>query len=123
MSVAGFNDRGLHWDSISGIVGAPKGIITDKFMIIDDRVHEIHDVVVHTFKMGDVEDPILYAAQPLYEWEHSEEGQWIMQHSVEAPVWHRRTDPMNYGYDFAITAKLKDRDYTFWLVKWKKLST
>jgi hypothetical protein len=73
--------------------------------------------------MGDVEDPILYAAQPLYEWEHSEEGQWIMQHAVETPEWHRHADPMNYGYNFAITAKLKEQDYTHWLIKWKKLST
>lgn len=113
----------LDWESRSGPVGAPKGKINHKVIVIDNRAVELHEVVVHRFRIGDSEDPILYAAQPLYEWEHSDEGQWIMQHAVESPVWHRHADPLNYGYDFAITAKLKERDYTHWLVKWKKLST
>ena len=113
----------LDWESRSGPVGAPRGKIDHEVIIISDRAVRIHKITAHTFKMGDVEDPILYAAQLLYEWEHSEEGQWIMQHAVEAPVWHRHADPMHYGYNFAITAKLAERDYTHWLVKWKKLST
>jgi hypothetical protein len=47
------------------------------------------DVKVHEFNMGDVEDPDLYAAQPLYEWQQSEQGKWIMEHAVEPPFWHR----------------------------------
>jgi hypothetical protein len=114
---------GLDWESRSGSVGAPRGKINHEVIVIDNRAVKLHEVIVHQFKMGDVEDPILYASQPLYEWEHSEEGQWIMSHAVESPVWHRHADPFNYGYNFAITAKLKERDYTHWLVKWKKLST
>jgi hypothetical protein len=94
-----------------------------KYKIIDDRVHEIHNVVVHRFKMGDVEDPDLYAATPLLEWQESEQGKWIMERAIDKPMWHRQSDPMNYNYEYAITAQLKERDYTHWLVKWKKLST
>jgi hypothetical protein len=114
---------GLDWESKSGIVGAPRGNINHDVIVVDDHAVRIHTILAHTFRVGDVEDPILYAALPLYQWEHSEEGQWIMQHAVEAPKWHRQADPLNYDYSFAITAKLKERDYTYWLVKWKKLST
>ena len=31
-------------------------------------IKEIHKIVVHKFSVGDVEDPDLYAAQPLWEW-------------------------------------------------------
>jgi hypothetical protein len=31
--------------------------------------------------MGDVEDPELYAAAPIIEWEKSEKGQWLHEHS------------------------------------------
>jgi hypothetical protein len=123
MAISGMNDRGLDWESRSGPIGAPRGKINQDVIIIDDRAVRIHKIIAHTFKIGDVEDPILYAAQPLYEWEHSEEGQWIMKHSVEEPQWHRQTDPFHYSYNFSITAKLKEKDYTYWLIKWKKLST
>jgi hypothetical protein len=122
MSVSGMNNNGLDWDSRTGPIGAPRGKINSEVIVIDDRAVRIHTITAHTFNIGDVEDPVLYAAQPLYEWEHSEEGQWIMKHAVETPVWHRHADPMNYGYKFAITAKLKEKDYTHWLIKWKKLS-
>lgn len=123
MAVSGINNKELDWESRSGPIGASRGKINHKVIVVDNVAIQLHEIVVHTFRLGDVEDPILYAAEPLYRWEHSEEGQWIMEHAVEAPTWHRHADPMNYGYTFAITAKLKERDYTHWLVKWKKLST
>jgi len=89
-----------------------------KFMVIGDKVHEIHTVVVHRFRMGDVDDPDLYAAQPLYEWQQSEMGEWIMERAMDTPEWHRQHDTMNWGYQYAVVAKLKDVDYTFWILKW-----
>jgi hypothetical protein len=123
MAVSGMNNQELDWTLRSGTIGAPRDKIDQNVVVIDNQAVHIHTITAHTFKMGDVEDPILYAAGPLYEWEQSEEGQWIMQHAVETPEWHREADLMSFGYQFAITAKLKERDYTHWLVKWKKLST
>ena len=97
--------------------------MNNQYKIIEDKVHEIHDIVVHRFRMGDVEDPDIYAAQPLWEWQESEQGRWIMEHAIDKPIWHRHHDVITYGYEYAITVKLKERDYTHWLVKWKKLST
>jgi hypothetical protein len=101
------------------MMGDPKTKrVIDKFMVFDDRVHEIHTVVVHRFRMGDVEDPDLYAAEPLYQWQESEMGQWVMERAVDTPEWHRHADPMTFGYQYAIVAKLKDVDYTWWTLKW-----
>jgi len=98
--------------------GKPKGIRINDYMIIEDKVHQIHKVIVHRFQMGDVEDPDLYAAQPLCEWQDSEMGKWIMERSVETPMWHRQHDNLNYGYQYAIEAWLKGADYSFWVLKW-----
>jgi hypothetical protein len=68
-------------------------------------MEEIKELVVHSFTMGDVEDPDLYAAQPLSEWERSEQGQWIMKHAVETPTWYRMADPVSYGYKYEIRAR------------------
>ena len=89
-----------------------------EYKIIDDNVVCFSDICVHEFTMGDVEDPDLYAAQPLLDWQHSEMGEWIMERAVDTPEWHRQLDQMTYGYQYAVVAKLKDKDYTFWTLKW-----
>jgi hypothetical protein len=89
-----------------------------EFMEIDNKVEQIYDVIVHRFQMGDVEDPDLYAAHPLIEWQKSEMGEWIMEHAMESPMWHRHVDHSSYGHSYAITAKLRGRDHTFWQLKW-----
>ena len=76
------------------------------------------EITVHRFTMGDVEDPDLYAAQPIHEWEKSEAGQWVMTNAVETPSWHRMVDHMSYGYRYEIRADLKDEDVTFFKLKW-----
>jgi hypothetical protein len=101
-----------------GYMADPKDIKTHDVMVFGDRAHKIHTVVVHRFQMGDVEDPALYAAQPLWEWQESEMGAWVMARAVDTPEWHRMADVASYGYKYAIVAKLKDVDYTFWVLKW-----
>ena len=59
-----------------------------KYNVIGDRVEECKEVVVHSFSLGDVDDPDLYAAQPLYEWEKSEAGQWVMKNAADTPTWY-----------------------------------
>jgi hypothetical protein len=88
--------------------------------LIDDKPVKISDVAVHSFTMGDVEDPDLYAAQPIHEWQHSEMGQWVMTHAVETPFWHRSIDPASYGHKYYIIARLKEQDQTYWALKWQK---
>ena len=81
-------------------------------------LNKTHNVVVQTFRMGDVEDPDLYAAEPLLKWQNSESGSWVMNHSLETPTWHRYADPTSYGYKYTITAILPAKDYTYWSLKW-----
>lgn len=78
----------------------------------------LKEVVVHSFRMGDVEDPDLYAGQSLIEWERSEAGQWVMKNAVETPSWHRMADPMTFGYRYQIRAKLQGPALTEWLLKY-----
>ena len=88
--------------------------------LVNDQAVKFSDVLVHEFRMGDVEDPDLYAAQPLYEWQQTEAGQWVMEHAVETPFWHRQSDPYNYGYTYRVIARLSESDQTYWALKWKR---
>jgi hypothetical protein len=83
--------------------------VRNKYNVIKDgetqRVEECREMVVHEFKLGDVDDPDLYAAQPLYEWQSTEFGQWVMKNAADTPTWQRYADPTSYGYQYRITAK------------------
>jgi hypothetical protein len=88
-----------------------------KYVIVGDRVEEVKTVVVHEFQMGDVEDPDLYAAEPLMAWEKSEAGQWCMKNAADTPTWYRMADPISYGYKYQIHAKLMGPALTEWLLR------
>ena len=87
-------------------------------ILLDNTVQSKVACVVHQFKIGDVEDPDLYAAQPLWEWQESEMGKWVMERAVEVPEWHRNINYIGYHFEYIVVAKLKDIDYTFWTLKW-----
>lgn len=84
------------------------------------RVEEIKEFIVHEFQMGDVEDPDLYAAQPLREWEESNFGQWVMANSADVPSWHRIADMSIYGYRYQVRAKFFGPALTEYLLRKSK---
>jgi hypothetical protein len=75
-------------------------------------------VVVHKFSVGDVEDPQVYAGEPIWRWQQSEAGKWVLDHSLDKPVWRQYTDPYSYGYQFVIEADLKEEDVIYFTLKW-----
>ena len=90
-----------------------------EYKIVDDRLVRFSDICVHEFTMGDVEDPDLYAAQPIWEWQQSESGQFVMAHAVEPPYWIRQVDHSSYGTKYKIIARLSEPNQTFFRLKFK----
>jgi hypothetical protein len=87
--------------------------------MIDTEEAKTIRVRVHTIKMSDVDDPEIYVAQPIYDWQQTEEGKWIMETSCPPPSYNSHFDQSTYGYTYYITAYLKPKDYTFWSLKYK----
>ena len=83
-----------------------------------ETVQEIHKVVVHKFDLADVEDPDLYAAEPIWKWEQSESGQFVMEHAIDKPEWHRHMDPMFMGYRYIIIAELEAKKLSEFYLRW-----
>ena len=75
-------------------------------------------IIVHEFRIGDVDDPEIYAAEPIMNWEKSEQGKWIMDHAIEQPSFHRSADYEYFGYKYSIVAALHDQDITYFTLKW-----
>jgi len=73
---------------------------------------------VYEFPLGDSDDPELYAAGPLYEWEHGEMGQWVMKNSKVTPSFNIASCPDTYSWLCYITAELEGEALTFFKLKW-----
>lgn len=94
----------------------------EEVRVIDNVAVRFRDVCVHQFQIGDVEDPALYAGEPLYQWQQSEAGQWIMKNAVQEPYWIQHTDVVSFGYRYKIMARLSEQNETFWRLKWGSLN-
>ena len=86
--------------------------------IIDGRPVRFRDVCVHEIKMGDVEDPDLWVADPIYKWQQTEAGKFVMEHAVDPPYWTRSMDYRTYGHLSRIMARLSEQNETFWRLKY-----
>ena len=84
----------------------------------DGSIEELHKIVVHSFRVGDAEDPDLYAAEPMWDWQESEKGQWVMKHAVEKPIWQRDVDFSTFGHRYRIIAELPGPRATEYYLKW-----
>ena len=74
--------------------------------------------ILHEFNMGDVEDPWLYVAFPLHDWEESEAGAWAMKNSVGECSFAVSTDPYNFGYRVTVYGDLYEHDHTYYRLKY-----
>lgn len=94
--------------------------ITNEYVQIVENVPvKILTVVVHEFFMSDVEDPIVYAAEPLIKWEKSPAGQYVMEKAIEKPEWKQWLAPMSFGYKCCVIAKLEEKDASYFALKYR----
>ena len=85
-----------------------------QYQVYDDNVYERK--VVHKFAMGDVEDVEIYMAQPIYEWQQTDHGKWVMTHGRD-PQYHINADPVSYGYQIVITAHITPKRWTEYILR------
>jgi len=78
-----------------------------------------HKFTVHTFNMGDVEDPEIYAAGPLFDWQNTEKGKWVMENAVEKPTFYIDSDPVTWGYRVNVLAEFNEKNATFYSLKYQ----
>ena len=83
----------------------------------DGTLEKTYRVVVHTFTMGDVDDVEIYAAEPIYKWQQTEAGKFVMANAIEPPEWHQAADFATMGHRIAIVARLSEKDYTWYKLK------
>lgn len=74
-------------------------------------------IVFHSFTMGDVDDPEIYAAQPIYEWQQTEHGRWVMDHAHDL-TFRCGSKPHTFGYHVTIRGGLEPKHATEYFLRW-----
>ena len=85
--------------------------------IVHGQPVRFSDVCVHEFYISEVEDPAIVVSSPIWDWQQSPAGQWVIEHAVEKPYWHRDLEAGTYSYRFRIMARLSEHDQTFFKLK------
>lgn len=94
----------------------------DQVELVDGRPVRFRDVCVHEFAVSDNDDPEIYAAEPLWQWQKSEAGQWIMANAAAQPYWINHIKHESMCYQFKVMARLSEQNETFWRLKWGGLN-
>jgi len=84
----------------------------NRYFVRDNMVIEKRSIVVHTITMGDVEDPDLFVAEPIWQWQQTLQGQWVMENATQPPIWNRMADPVMWGHKYIITAEFEGKKLT-----------
>jgi hypothetical protein len=74
----------------------------------------------HSFNMGDVDDVDIYVAEPIYQWQQTEQGRWVMENARNL-TYHTAPDPHAFGYRITISGEIDTGPrLTEYLLKWPK---
>lgn len=74
---------------------------------------------VHSFELSDLDDATVYAAGPIWEWQKTEIGQWVMANAADIPTWHTNISETTLGYEVSVIAEFEDEKITEWLLRSK----
>ena len=86
----------------------------ERTQIVNGKPVRFRDVCVHEIRMADVEDPDLFVAQPIWEWQQTAPGKFIMENAEQTPYWTSHLDHDTYGHVYRIMARLSEQNETFW---------
>ena len=87
--------------------------------IVNGKAIQYSDIMVHEFRVGDVEDLEIYIAEPLYQWTQSESGKWVRSHAIEQPYWIIWPDTMTFSTRVVIMARLSTADQTYFKLRFQ----
>jgi len=74
----------------------------------------------HSFSMGDVDDVDIYVAEPIWRWQQTDAGKWVMEHAEDLR-YYTSADPSTYGYRVTIRGRIKEGpELTEYLLKYGK---
>ena len=78
-------------------------------------------ITFHDFSIGDVDDIDIYAAQPIYEWQQTDHGRWVMTHAQDLR-YYTQPDMNTFGHRVVIRGMLDPKQATEYFLRWHNAS-
>jgi len=74
----------------------------------------------HSFTMGDVDDVDIYVAEPIWRWQQTDAGRWVMEHAKDLR-YYTSADHNTFGYRVSIRGEIEEGpQLTEYLLKYGK---
>jgi hypothetical protein len=75
-------------------------------------------ITFHRFNIADTEDPDVMLAEPVWQWQQTDHGRWVMANAHNL-TYHHQPDASYWGYDVVIRGDLADpRKITEYFLRW-----
>lgn len=66
-------------------------------------------VIFHKFNIRATIDDDVVVAEPIYQWQQTEHGRWVMDHARDLTYHHHQSDLNHWSYDVIIRGELCDK--------------
>lgn len=76
-------------------------------------------ITFYQFRLGDVDDIDIYAAMPIYEWQQTDHGRWVMTNATDL-VYRTQPNDTFYGHHVIVEGRLEGKLLTEYFLKWNK---
>jgi hypothetical protein len=77
-------------------------------------------VEFHSFSMSDVDDIDVYVAEPIWQWQQTEHGRWVMAHAEDLK-YYTSADLNTFGHRVSIRGKIQEGPHlTEYLLRYGK---
>ena len=91
---------------------------TLKLHTLPSNSFNLHKVILYKCFIGDVEDPYIWAADPIMRWQDTEQGRWCLDNCEGDIVFHTAVDHRGLGYQVVIQGNLNDKNLTYFKLRW-----
>lgn len=94
-----------------------------RYQIVNDKIIELHTIVVHRFLIGDVDDLDIYAAPAIAKWLDSDAGKFVTENATHTPTIHKTVDAYSFYWNFSIVAELPKKKLSEFYLRFDKPKT
>lgn len=75
-------------------------------------------IAFYRFNMPDCEDPDVMLAEPVWQWQQTDHGRWVIENARDL-TYHHCHDVNYWGYDVVIRGDISDpRKITEYFLRW-----
>jgi hypothetical protein len=76
------------------------------------------NITVFDFRLVASVDSEIFVAEPIWKWQQTDSGKWVMENALEPPVWYRSSDANTMTYKIAVMARFTKEMATFFQLKY-----